>query len=857
VDKQGNADADRVNAANHRRAERSPTTFFRIFYQESSVSDRLPQHSFPAPHPLTDSSQANSSGAARARAALLGGASILAVLLLCSPAPALAACSNTAPVSGETVECTGASTTPITANGAQNGITVNLRDGAQLNSGVSDAINLGGSAHINLFGNSQIVGDSNTAIFVVGPNSGLTMSGNSTITGSGISANGIRFDGDNSVLTFNDNAAIITTGPNGDAIHAFGDNMVITFNDQSSINVQEGAGLRVGGTGTHITLNGRSSIQSGGFGVGINFYNGNHRVLTINDQASVRGRTNSSAVLLGHDDTLINRGTLSSETVTTLVGDTSSAHSDTVQNFGTISSGSGTAIDLGAGNDSLTLGTGSKITGLALIGTGSDGNVFLHFETLTMNGQDWSLSGTSSFATRIDVTQGRLAINGAIDAPATNVANAGILGGSGTLTSNVTSDGTIAPGNSPGTLNIVGNLTQNGGAFDIESGKAGTDRLNVTGAVTLNGGPTVNVIPVGGASGTNAVFLHSDTSITGGIGAVNYQGNGAAIVSQTATDLSLISVDGTPLVASDFAAAQTGLDFLDDVAAEQVAGLGGCDDNRCGNTSNHLWARGFGRFATEAARDGNQAFDYRIAGTAVGGDMEVAKGLRIGASLGYSNTETDLSQQAANADIDSGLAALYANYRQGSFFVTGAVSGGWQSFDLSRRVKSTQIDEADATTHGWLFGSSLQAGARFSFPHGWLLTPSAGIAYQHQWINGYGEHGAGAGDVSIADHQADALRLRAQLVLSQAYQLTGYSITPHLKLGVQQQYNFGGNAGGSFSDGSDFSLALADNSRTIGLVGLGAEVAFDNGLATYVDYDGALASGRTVHAVTGGLRYSW
>jgi uncharacterized protein with beta-barrel porin domain len=470
------------------------------------------------------------------------------------------------------------------------------------------------------------------------------------------------------------------------------------------------------------------------------------------------------------------------------------------------------------------------------------------------------------------VINGRLAINGPIAATVvTQVFSNGTLGGTGTLTSDVSSVGTIAPGNSVGTLNIVGTLTQTGGAFDIEFGKGATDRLNVTGAVTLVNGPTVNVIPVGGASGTNAIFLHSDTSITGGVGTVNYQGNGAAIVHQTASDLSLITVDGTPTVSSDFAASETGLDFLDDVSAEQMAGLPACEGTTCRDHQKHLWARGFGRFADESAQSGNQAFDYRIAGTAMGGDMEVAKDLRVGVSLGYSNTENTVSHDAADADIDTGLAALYANYQHGRFFVTGAVDGGWQSFSLSRNVNtdtrtvngaglpvgSLQSDEADASTHGWLFGSSLQAGAHFNFPHGWLLTPSAGVSYQHQWVNGYQEHGAGEGDVAMASHQADALRLNAQLMLSQDYQLTGYTITPHLKVGVRQQYNLGGHADGAFSDGSDFTLALTDNSRTVGLAGVGVQVAFDSGLAAYVDYDGALASGRTVQAVIGGLRYSW
>lgn len=816
------------------------------------------------------------------RQVLLGSGSILTALLLCLARPATAACSNTSPVNGETVDCTGASTTPITANAAQNGIIVNLQDGAQLNTGTSRAIDLAGSAQINLLGNSQINVDQSFDIFVTGINSGLAMGGSSSLNATGLNGEAARFDGNNAVVTLGDSASINTTGTNGDGIALFGNNDVITLNDKSSINAQEGSGFLIGGTGTHVTLNGGSTILSGGGNAaGVNFYNGSNHALTVNEGASIEGWTDSNAVRLAHNDLLINQGSLSSETVTTVIGDNTAGASDTVSNVGTIFSGSGTAIDLRAGNDILNLGTGSKITGLVdggagtdslvLFGQGSDGNIFQNFETLTMVGENWSLTGNSTFATNIDVILGRLAINGIITAPVTTVTNAGILGGSGTLNSNVTSFGTLAPGNSPGTLTIGGNLTQTGGAFDIEFGNGATDRINVSGTTTLSSGPTVNVIPVGGASGTNAIFLHSVGGITGGVGAVNYQGNGAAMVNQTATDLSLIVVDGTPVMASDFAASETGLDFLDDVGAEQIAGLDNCDDKSCGDRHKHLWARGFGRFANEGARDGNQAFDYRIAGTALGGDMEIAKGLRIGAGLGYSNTEETANQQAADADINSGLAALYAHYRQGRFFVTGAVSGGWQSFDLSRKVNtdtrtvngagvpvgSAQTDAADATTHGWLFGSSLQAGARFNFPHGWLLTPSAGIAYQHQWVNGYAEHGAGAGDASIADHQADALRLKAQLVLSQDYQLTGYTVTPHVKLGVQQQYNLGGTAGGSFSDGSDFTLALSDNSRTIGLIGVGVQLAFESGLVTYVDYDGAMASGQTIHSVTGGLRYSW
>jgi outer membrane autotransporter protein len=100
--------------------------------------------------------------------------------------------------------------------------------------------------------------------------------------------------------------------------------------------------------------------------------------------------------------------------------------------------------------------------------------------------------------------------------------------------------------------------------------------------------------------------------------------------------------------------------------------------------------------------------------------------------------------------------------------------------------------------------------------------------------------------------------MKAQLELSQTYHPSEWiAVSPHLKVGVAEQKNFGGTAGGSFSDGTNFDLALTDNSRTIGLAGVGVDIAFANGLTTYVDYDGQLAAGRTVNAVIGGLRYSW
>jgi hypothetical protein len=99
--------------------------------------------------------------------------------------------------------------------------------------------------------------------------------------------------------------------------------------------------------------------------------------------------------------------------------------------------------------------------------------------------------------TRVD---GTLAVT---PSSATIQIQGGVLQGSGTISNNVSNSGTVAPGDSPGTLQISGNYTQtSAGTLQIEIGgtTAGTqyDQLHVSGAASLNG--ALQVVLVNGFS---------------------------------------------------------------------------------------------------------------------------------------------------------------------------------------------------------------------------------------------------------------------------------------------------------------------------------------------------------------------
>lgn len=94
-------------------------------------------------------------------------------------------------------------------------------------------------------------------------------------------------------------------------------------------------------------------------------------------------------------------------------------------------------------------------------------------------------SGIMTVGTATNINSGSLArINGLLLSPAVNVNSGGTLKGTGLIAGNVSNNGLVAPGNSPGVLTILGNYAQSSnGTLQIETG----DLLVVGGTATLGG----------------------------------------------------------------------------------------------------------------------------------------------------------------------------------------------------------------------------------------------------------------------------------------------------------------------------------------------------------------------------------
>ncbi|MGO4741503.1 autotransporter domain-containing protein, partial [Bosea sp. 2KB_26] len=129
------------------------------------------------------------------------------------------------------------------------------------------------------------------------------------------------------------------------------------------------------------------------------------------------------------------------------------------------------------------------------------------------------LRGMNTFRGTTTVNGGSLIVNGSLAASSGLTVAAGArLGGSGQLPSTMV-NGTLAPGNSPGTLTVNGTLTMGAGSvYEAEIQGSVSDRVNVTGTASLAG--TLRLGALGGPY--SFTTLYTLLSAQGGLGGTRF-----------------------------------------------------------------------------------------------------------------------------------------------------------------------------------------------------------------------------------------------------------------------------------------------------------------------------------------------
>ena len=177
-----------------------------------------------------------------------------------------------------------------------------------------------------------------------------------------------------------------------------------------------------------------------------------------------------------------------------------------------------------SGSGTLNMGSNTILVGLDNLDASFTGTITGSGDFVQSGLGEYTIGGDCNISGILGVQAGTLTVNGnAPNAAMVLVLEDGTLKGTGTL-SQVTNQGTVAPGNSIGTLTITGDYIQaTGSTLEIEFNNASQrDLLDISGDAEIQAGSTLTLLPEAGiyTGGLEYTFLNAG-SLTGTFDTVN------------------------------------------------------------------------------------------------------------------------------------------------------------------------------------------------------------------------------------------------------------------------------------------------------------------------------------------------
>jgi len=508
------------------------------------------------------------------------------------------------------------------------------------------------------------------------------------------------------------------------------------------------------------------------------------------------------------------------------------------------------------------------------------------------------LGGTHGYTGATLVSAGTLTVDGSIDGSAVTVSAGATLAGIGTV-GTTTVAGTIAPGNSPGTLTIAGNYTQLAGStYAYEPG----DLIRVTGTAVIQGGrvSAANAAGVsyrlgdrsailtaaGGRSGPG--FARVDLAnplaqpfLTLGLAydatsvylqavrnAVTFESIGGTINQRAAAR----GVDGlaatSPLYVSmasigSAAAARAGFDTLSGEIHATVKGVL-LDESRhlreavanrldqAGAEGNGIWGQAIGAWG-DADSDGNAAaLDRSTAGLLLGVDTALGGQWRAGLTGGYTRAKLDVDARASSATVDTVQVGAFAGGRWGGTSLQFGAALAWHN--IATRRASGFTGYAD-TTRGAYDARGLQLFARagHAFDLGKAtLEPFGTIAHARLKTDAFAEQG-GTSALSAAKRTDSAtwttLGLRGSVPVSTGASLYGSAAWRHALDGHLPSADL------AFGSGTPFRVYGTPLDRDAAALDLGARFGIGASGSFAIGYAGTIGSATSDHGVRASVAF--
>lgn len=405
------------------------------------------------------------------------------------------------------------------------------------------------------------------------------------------------------------------------------------------------------------------------------------------------------------------------------------------------------------------------------------------------------LTGNSSgFTGSTFVDAGTLAVSGTLGGSLA-VLTGGRLQGTGTVGSTIVR-GTIAPGNSIGTLNIAGDINfLAGSVYEVEANAAGqADSLVASGTATIEGGTVRVLAGTGTYQPKTDYMILSAGQVTGTFANVTSNmafldpslsyDTGHVYLHLTRNDVFFADVAGTPnQVAAGQAtealgrdnpvfdaavtlSAQQARNGFDQLSGEihpsaRTAMLEGSRFLRnavwdrlrsaTDDVPGGMWGQAIGSWG-HTSGDGNAArLGRSTGGLLMGVDALAGESVRLGAVWGYDRTNIDVPARASSGKIDSFHLGAYAGGQWDRLSIRAGVSYSWQDIHTTRGAAFAGFAD---TLRGGYSGGTFQAFGETGYAidlGASRVEPFANLAYVRSHSVAFTETG---GDASLSGAKA-------------------------------------------------------------------------------------------------------
>ncbi|QAY86276.1 autotransporter serine protease [Pseudomonas arsenicoxydans] len=417
------------------------------------------------------------------------------------------------------------------------------------------------------------------------------------------------------------------------------------------------------------------------------------------------------------------------------------------------------------------------------------------------------LTGANTYAGSTLVNQGRLAINGSL-LSAVTVNDSGILGGNGRIGAlTAKSGGTVAPGNSIGTLQVAGDVTfERGSTYAVELSPTRSDQIVAGGQAVIDGAtvslslensPTLlttgevksllghqyNILQAaGGIQGQFGTVLPNYLFIGG---ALDYSANGVQLaVERNAASFSSVgqtpnqravaaaaeqlgagnSLYETLLLSPTAAVAQQAFQqlsgeihpaigtlllndsrYLRDAVGQRLRERDLFDAGAPTDDRSNAWVKVLGAWGKSDGGHDNASSTSSIGGLLAGVDGLITEDTRLGFVTGYSDSSLSLGDGThSSASVDSYHLGAYVGHEIDALRLSVGGAYSWHRIDVKRELQLGDVSGKQKSKRDATTAQLFTEAAYRLDLQPLALEPFANLAYVHLNSDSFTEKGDAA-----------------------------------------------------------------------------------------------------------------